>query len=95
LLIRFRDLDDPATAERVDPFDLAASFGPGVKLLRATIEMTNDPVTTGLDQKLPWIGLPQDAQWKLLKGVEWGGPGSEGHDRMMYPIYFKAEDERL
>ena len=30
LLVRFRDINDPTTVERVDPNDLAASFGPGV-----------------------------------------------------------------
>jgi hypothetical protein len=39
LLVRFRDVDDPKTVERVDPNDLAASFGPGVRLVRATVEI--------------------------------------------------------
>jgi hypothetical protein len=34
LLVRFRDMNDPKTLERVDPNDLAASFGPGVYLKR-------------------------------------------------------------
>ena len=94
LLVRFRDLNDPATVERVDPFDLAASFGPGVKLQRATIEITNDPVTTGIEQKLPWLALPQPDQDKLFKGLQWGGPGADNnHDRRLFPYYFKAEDE--
>lgn len=96
LLVRFRNLNDPATAERVDPFNLAASFGSGVKLLRATIEMTNDPVTTGIEQKLPWLALPQAAQDELIRvrRVQWGGPGAaNNHDRSLFPRYFKAEAE--
>jgi len=55
LLVRFRDINNPTTVERVDPTDFAASFGPKVKLLRAMIEITNDPVTTGIDSKLKWL----------------------------------------
>jgi hypothetical protein len=93
LLLRFRDLNDPTTAERVDPFDLAASFGSGIKLQRASIEMTNDPVTTGIEQKLPWLALPQPVQDKLFKGLHWNGPGADNHDPMLYARYFKAEEE--
>lgn len=37
LLVRFRDIADPKSVERVDPADLAASFGEGVRLTGATI----------------------------------------------------------
>jgi hypothetical protein len=29
----------------VSPYDLAASFGPGVELKRVTLELTDDPIT--------------------------------------------------
>ena len=61
LLVRFRDINDPTTVERVDPNDLAASFGPGVYLKRATIEITRDPVTTGIDAKVPWLSQTSGA----------------------------------
>lgn len=35
LLVRFRDLSDPKSVERVDPGNLAASSGEGVRLTRA------------------------------------------------------------
>ena len=54
MLVRFRYINDPTTVERVDPNDVAASFGPGVKLVRATIEITHDAVTTGIEQYLRW-----------------------------------------
>jgi hypothetical protein len=93
LLVHFRDLNDPTTAERVDPSDLAASFGSGIKVQRATIEMTTDPVTTGIEQKVPWLALPQPAQDKLFKGLHWSGPGADNHDPMLYARYFRAEEE--
>jgi hypothetical protein len=97
LLVRFGDLNDPKTVERVDPADLAASFGPGVKLVRATIEITKDPVTTGIEKRLPWLALPDDAQWKFLQGLEWPAhnPADNIHDRRLLPNSFKAEGELL
>jgi hypothetical protein len=53
--VRFRDISDPKSVERVDPNNLAASFGPGAKLVKATIEITSDTVTTGIEKKLPWL----------------------------------------
>ncbi len=55
LLVRFRDPNDPTTVERVDPHNLAASFGVGVRLVHATVEITDDPLTTGIEKKLPWL----------------------------------------
>lgn len=55
MLVRFRDLNDPTSVERVDPSDLAASFGAGVKLERMSIEITDAPVTYGIQAVLPWL----------------------------------------
>src|SRR5690606_12946635 len=41
-LVRFRDISDPRTVEAVDPENLAVTYGPGVRLRRATIELTDD-----------------------------------------------------
>jgi hypothetical protein len=54
-LVRFGDPNDPEAVERVDPNHLAASFGPGVSLKPATVEITGDPLTTGIEKKLPWL----------------------------------------
>ena len=55
VFLRFRDIKDRATVERVDPDDLAKSFGSGVRLVRVTIEITDDPVTRGIRNVLPWL----------------------------------------
>lgn len=55
MLVRFRDIHDPKTVERVDPSDLAASFGPGVKLGGMSIEITDAPVSKGIESVLPWL----------------------------------------
>ena len=54
-LVRFRNIDDPMTVEQVDPDNLSASFGKGYALKRVTYQVTNDPVTKGIDKRLPWL----------------------------------------
>lgn len=54
-LIRFHDLSNPETVEAVDPNAVATSFGSGVRLVEAKVEVTNAPVTTGIEKLLPWI----------------------------------------
>ena len=54
-LVRFRDEADPKSVETVDPLNLAATFGEGVRLERVIIEITDDPVTKGIERRLPWL----------------------------------------
>ena len=81
LLVRFRDLNDPMTAEKVDPIDIASSFGAGTRLVRATLEIvptglwplnsfgiTGEPITKGIEQRLAWF--------KALRGKYLHGGGS-------------------
>ena len=67
-LVRFRDINDPTSVEEVAPDDLAANFGPGVQLKSATIEITNDAVTTGITDKLPWLRELRKKQDATLDG---------------------------
>lgn len=60
MMVTFGDLGDPTSVERVDPDDLAASFGGGVRLMRITVQMSDDPVTTGIDSRLVWMGSYRD-----------------------------------
>lgn len=55
MLVRFQNISDPTSVEKVRPDDLAVSFGRGVKLNRITLQFTNDPVTTGIEKKLVWL----------------------------------------
>jgi hypothetical protein len=65
MLVIFGDLDDPASVEEVDPDNLAAHFGEGVALRRITVEMTDDPVTSGIEKRLGWLPHFYD---KMLDG---------------------------
>ena len=56
MMVTFGDLADPTSVAEVDPDDLAASFGEGVRLKRITVDLTDDPVTTGIDERLGWVG---------------------------------------
>lgn len=53
LLLTFTDIKDPTSVARVDPANLAASFGPGVRLKRIVVEVTDDDVTMGIEEQLP------------------------------------------
>lgn len=55
MLVTFGNIDDPTSVEEVDPDDLAATFGDGVSLKRITVQMTDDPVTTGIEKRLEWL----------------------------------------
>lgn len=55
MLVTFGDLSDPTSVAKVDPDNLAASFGEGFSLRRITVQLTDDPVTTGIDKRLPWL----------------------------------------
>lgn len=60
-LVTFGDVADPTTVARVDPDDLAASFGPGVALRGMTLEITDDPVTGGVvEGVLGWLSWPRE-----------------------------------
>jgi hypothetical protein len=70
LLVTFDDISDPATVKRVDPDDLAGSFGPGVSLKRITLSITDEPVTEGeVEKVLGWLGDHYD---KRLDGNRYG-----------------------
>ena len=55
MMVTFGDLADPTSVAEVDPDDLATIFGEGVKLKRITVELTDDPVTTGIEERLDWL----------------------------------------
>ena len=56
LLATFDDLGDPYSLSLVNPTDLSRRFGPGTKLKRVSLEITDDPPTTGrLSEQLYWL----------------------------------------
>ncbi len=55
LLVTFTDISDPATVQKVDPENLAATFGSGVSLKRLTLELTDESVTEGKIEQLKFM----------------------------------------
>jgi hypothetical protein len=61
MLVTFDDITKPETVRRVNPDDLAAVFGEGVRLKAVTLEITEDAVTEGrVDALLTWLGPYQE-----------------------------------
>ncbi len=57
----FRDLADPSSIEEVDPDNLEAAFGPGTRLRRISIKITDENVTKGIESRLKWLGSTMGA----------------------------------
>jgi hypothetical protein len=74
LLVRFRDLADPTSVERVDPDDLANSFGKGVTLKAITVARTEAEVSRGIEGRLPWLEKIQGGLMKMPRNVPVGQP---------------------
>lgn len=55
MLVTFRDLRNPKSVVTVNPSDLAKDFGAGITLNRITVQITNDPVTSGINKRLIWL----------------------------------------
>lgn len=54
LMVTFTDLADPTSVKLVNPDELAATFGKGMRLKRITVELTEDPVTVGIEERFAW-----------------------------------------
>jgi hypothetical protein len=55
-LIRFRDTNDPSSAELIEPERFSEVYGPSAAFVRATISITSDPAGEAtIDRTLPWL----------------------------------------
>ena len=65
-LVRFRDPSEITSMEVVDPEDLAAAFGPSVYLRRILLQVTDDPVTKTIRNRMPAMGSKTNfSSWHL------------------------------
>jgi hypothetical protein len=69
MLVTFKDIKDPTSVQRVDPDDLAASFGKGYRLKTITVQVTDEPVTVGIQKRLGAAGWEEDQGLDRTKGV--------------------------
>jgi hypothetical protein len=72
MLVRFGDLRDPKTVAEVDPDDLAKSLGAGFKLRRITVQITDDPVTAGIEKRFSW--------WREFRNTHFDGTSTVSED---------------
>lgn len=77
-LVTFADLSDPKTARVVRPDEFETVFGPGVRFKRAWIEMTYDPITRGIEKKIPWLNDYQQIirAWDAMRKGNPYGPST-------------------
>jgi hypothetical protein len=54
-LVTFADVNNPATVIEVDRNDLQATLGTGVSWDEITLESTDEPITTEIVKRLPWL----------------------------------------
>lgn len=70
MLVRFDDIRNATTIQAVDPTDLTAFFGKGIRLRQINIRVTNDAVTSGIEEKLVWLPSLSDGgaiSWKTTR----------------------------
>lgn len=72
MMVTFDDIKNPKSVKQVDPDDLAASFGEGYAIKRITIELTDDPVTIGIEKKLGKDFFKKRAKYKKKLKEEMG-----------------------
>lgn len=83
MMVTFNDINNPKSVQKVEPYDLAASFGVGYKLKSITLEITDEPATEGpVEKVLGWLAA-------LEGGYLHGGFTSKGAPLGLYGGVFK------
>jgi hypothetical protein len=83
-LVCFSNLNDPTSVMLVDPIDLPATFGPGVSLKGATVEITDEPITHGIEARLPWLRSSKVADYLLPNPTHQPPPDSRVERHLSY-----------
>lgn len=87
LLVTFADIANPASVARVDPDDLAASFGPGYALSSITLAITDEKVTKGkVEAVLGWWDKYRDKNGRLIS-LRYPNISPRGYDTLS-PLEF-------
>lgn len=62
LMVSFENETDPTSVQRVFPDHPESTLGGNVKFLKASITITHQKVTTGIEQRLPWLAERQNGR---------------------------------
>lgn len=93
MFVRFQNLNDPNSVEGIDPDDLARGASPVVqaRVNRMWVEITRDPISTGIDEKLPAMAVMR-ATWKFA--VDPRLQPAPGRRRIeVSPVHLSREDK--
>lgn len=74
MLVTFADITDPASVQLLDPANLIASFGPGVRLKAVTLEVTDEAVTAGVVESVLECIKQQHSCVQLDLSLPYGDP---------------------
>ena len=78
--VTFNDPADPLSVIEVDPAEPAATLGPGYSIKRVTIQMTDEPVTSGIRKRLPWLSSHPEPSLNPRHGPhDWSLPATLTH----------------
>ena len=87
MLVTFADINDPASVKKVDPDDLAASFGAGYLLKSITLEITDEKVTEGVvEAVLGWMEKNNNTLDKI-----WPSLSGEQHDLLSSSVWRRGK----
>lgn len=76
-LATFKNLNDPASAVRVEPSDMVDIFGPGFAFRQVLLETTNESVSRDIEKILPWWrspGRPAEVAYRAWRKGSIVGP---------------------
>ena len=61
LLVTFGDVKDPKSVRKVDPAHLSETFGPGYRLKKISLEITEESISDSrIENLLPWLKWSRD-----------------------------------
>jgi hypothetical protein len=85
ILVRFRNIRDPATIEFVRPENFEAIFGFGVRLIRITLQISDEDITEKIEHKLPWL---TNLRGSYIDGSSMGSENNRGVHRGYFSTKF-------
>ncbi|WP_066477371.1 MULTISPECIES: hypothetical protein [unclassified Sphingomonas] len=91
LLVRFKAIADVRSVEVVTPENISDVFGRGYAVRRITIHATDDPISTGIESRLPWA---DDYVDKNLRGEKTQGRFDQGVGNIIGTGSFTTEYRR-
>jgi len=84
-LVTFADVSNPKSAQVIDPGRIEVVLGPGVRWQRISIEITDEPVSSGIKERLTWLSAYSD---RLLDGHRPGQLGDGSVASTLNTTYF-------